>query len=157
MCRTTGLVLQSVNGEQCSGQLYADQIDLIRASGRPLTIEFRHPLPNETVLKHGGKGAPGKTSGETQKVQRPVPQQKAADADQFSVAAPTSSLLSPSSASRSSAFKQTGPSDREQSIQPVEEGVPPAHGQATASSHRAAAISVRQTDEWLVCLRLPTN
>ena len=39
-----GLRLHSVDGQQCAGLSYLEQIDLIRTAGRPLTMAFTYPM-----------------------------------------------------------------------------------------------------------------
>lgn len=118
-----GLVLHAVNGQLCAGKQYAEQIDLIRASGRPLTISFRQPRAKETyaVPKQVGEGAASKTADQAKKVQRPVPQKKPAHADESSAAtSPLPSSVKSSTSDSPSAFKQPRASG-----QLPEEGVPP--------------------------------
>ena len=152
---TKGLVLHSVNGQLCAGKLYADQIGLIRASGRPLTIDFRAPLPNEKYFlpKLASERPPGKTAGETNKVQRPTPQKVLASEDRSpaSPASPAPLSLMPSSSKSStsdspSLFKQPRPSGRK-----PEEGVPPPRRQATTPSVQAATGLVSRSSQILLC------
>ena len=42
-----GLVLMSVNGTRTAGRGYAEQIKMIRDSGRPITLRFREPTQKE--------------------------------------------------------------------------------------------------------------
>lgn len=146
---TKGLVLHSVNGQLCAEKLYQDQIDLIRTSGRPLKMEFRHPLPNETADPNQHRKSVGdKIAGETKKVQRPVlRKEKSADADRSSVAAPSSSV----SASQLSTHNnsQSAFTHFRHSAQKPEEGVPPPLEQASTPSQQTVKASVRQTDEKL--------
>lgn len=145
-----GLVLHSVNGQLCAGKLYADQIGLIRASGRPLTIDCRAPLPNEKyfVPKRTSQGEPDSAAGDTKKVQRPIPQKAPATEDR-SPASPAPLSLMPSSSTSSTSdspswFKQPRPSG----LNP-QEGVPPPRGQATTPSVQTSTGPVSRSSQFL--------
>lgn len=131
-----GLVLQSVNGRLCTDKPYAAQIDLIRASSRPLTMAFRQPLSNETLVVSKQKEEQADEIPGVKNVQRPVPKKKTADVD-YSPVAPPSSLTAASESSTSdspSAFKAP---------RPAEEGVPPPARQPSTSFEQTAMDPVR--------------
>ena len=140
MYGAAGLVLHAVNGQLCAGKPYADQIDLIRASGRPLTIDFRQARANETYAdpKQIREGAASKAGEQARKVQRPVPQKNSTHADLPSAAAlsPLPSVK-PSTSDSSSAFKQPRASGRVPA-----EGVPPVRQQDEFAKYHSFLLPI---------------